>query len=77
MRAEHVLVGDSAVHSGTAQLTEPLGDATLVHFDSGQGIRLVAKVGPATAIEPGSLLKFRLASELCHLFAAEDGARLF
>lgn len=77
VRAEHVLVGDDAAHPGTAQLTEPLGDATLVHFDSGQGIRLVAKIGPATAIQPGSLLKFRFASESCHLFAVEDGARLF
>jgi multiple sugar transport system ATP-binding protein len=77
VRAEHVLVGDDATHPGTAQLTEPLGDATLVHFDSEQGIRLVAKTGPATAIQPGSLLKFRFASESCHLFAVEDGARLF
>ena len=53
------------------------GDATLVHFDMGRAIRLVAKVGPATTIQPGSPLKFRFASERCHLFAAEDGARLY
>ncbi len=37
VRSEHVLVGDGAALEGTAQLTEPLGDATLVHFDDGQG----------------------------------------
>lgn len=77
VRSEHVLIADGLAVKGTVQLTEPLGDVTLVHFDSAPGIRLVAKIGPATAILPGSILKFRFASVSCRLFAAEDGARLF
>jgi ABC-type sugar transport system ATPase subunit len=77
VRSEHVLVGDSAELKGTAQLTEPLGDATLVFFDDGRGHGLVAKVGPATTLAPGSPLSFRFAQDACHLFAADDGARLY
>ena len=49
----------------------------LVHFDCGQGMSLVAKVGPSTPIQPGSTLSFQFAPEYCHLFAREDGARLY
>ena len=77
VRSEHVLVGDGAALKGTAQLTEPLGDATLVFFDDGRGHGLVAKVGPATTLAPGSPLSFRFAQDACHLFAADDGARLY
>ena len=56
--------------------TEPLGDATLVHFDYGQGKSLVAKVPPTTTLGPGVALKFRFAPEHCHLFDAAGGARL-
>jgi len=76
VRSEHVLVDNGAALKGAAQLTEPLGDATLVHFDDGQGHRLVAKVGAATAIQPGSTLSFRFASANCHLFDSNSGARL-
>jgi multiple sugar transport system ATP-binding protein len=76
VRSEHVLVDGSASISGVAQLTEPLGDMTLVHFQDSHGHALVAKVGPATPIKPGSTLSYRFAAEFCHLFAAEDGKRL-
>jgi multiple sugar transport system ATP-binding protein len=76
VRAEHVLVGDGAALKGMAQLAEPLGDVTLVHFDDGFGHHLVAKVGPSTDIAPGSTLSFRFASDYCHLFDAADGSRL-
>jgi ABC-type sugar transport system ATPase subunit len=76
VRSEHVLVGDGAAHKGTAQLAEPLGDATLVHFEDEQGHHLVAKVGPTTDIQPGGTLSFRFASDYCHLFDAADGTRL-
>jgi multiple sugar transport system ATP-binding protein len=76
VRSEHVLVNDGAIFTGTAQLTEPLGDMTLVHFEDRQGHALVAKVGPTTPIQPGSTLSFRFAAEYCHLFASEDGTRL-
>jgi multiple sugar transport system ATP-binding protein len=76
VRSEHVLLGDGATQRGTVQITEPLGDATLVHFDYGQSAPLVAKAGPTTALQPGSALSFRFAAEFCHLFGA-DGARLY
>ena len=76
VRSEHVLLGDGAAHKGTVQLTEPLGDATLVHFDYGQAVPLVAKAGPTTPLQPGSSLSFRFAADYCHLFGA-DGARLY
>jgi multiple sugar transport system ATP-binding protein len=55
VRSEHVVLGDGAPLKGTVQLTEPLGDTTLVHFDSTAGNRLVAKVGPSTACSPAAL----------------------
>jgi len=75
VRAEHVVVGDGATLNGTAQLIEPLGDATLVHFACG-GSHLVAKVGARTPLKAGSALTFRFAPESCHLFDAADGTRL-
>jgi multiple sugar transport system ATP-binding protein len=77
VRSEHVLLGDGAATAGTVQLTEPLGDATLVYFDYGQGEALVAKVGPTTTLGAGSALTFRFAPDNCHLFGADDGLRLY
>jgi multiple sugar transport system ATP-binding protein len=75
VRSEHVLLSDNVETRGTVQLTEPLGDTTLVHFDYGQNVPLVAKAGPATGLQPGSTLAFRFATDHCHLFDA-DGMRL-
>ena len=77
VRAEHVLVGNGGALRGTAQLTEPLGDMTLVYFDYGQKSPLVAKVGPSTPLQPGTPLSFGFAAERCHLFDAGSGARLY
>jgi multiple sugar transport system ATP-binding protein len=76
VRSEHVLFGNGAALQGVVQLTEPLGDATLVHFHYGQPTPLVAKAGPTTLLQPGSTLLFRFASDYCHLFGP-DGARLY
>ena len=76
VRSEHVLVDANAPHTGTVSITEPLGDATLVHFDYGQGKTLVAKVPPTTTLGPGSTVRFRFALKACHLFDASGGARL-
>jgi multiple sugar transport system ATP-binding protein len=78
VRSEHVLINgangaDAA--PGITRLLEPLGDATLVHFDAGQGKSLVAKVPPSTQLAPGAPLKFGFAPEHCHLFDAADGQR--
>jgi multiple sugar transport system ATP-binding protein len=77
VRAEHVLIGNGGALPGTVQLIEPLGDATLVHFDDWHSHSLVAKVGAATSLKPGSPLFFRFAPEACHLFDAADGIRLY
>jgi multiple sugar transport system ATP-binding protein len=77
VRSEHVLVGDGATRKGTVQLTEPLGDTTLVHFTYGPDETLVAKVGPTTPLQPGSVLYFGFAADYCHLFDAASGARLY
>ena len=76
VRSEHVLLDDGAALKGTVQLTEPLGDLTLVHFDYGQATPLVAKTAPTTTLKPGSSLSFRFAPDSCHLFGA-DGTRLY
>jgi len=77
VRAEHVLLGDGATLKGMVQLTEPLGDLTLVHFDHGQSASLVAKVAPTTSLQPGSPVSFQFAGTYCHLFDADDGTRLY
>lgn len=76
VRSEHVVVDHTASHSGTARLTEPLGDATLVHFAHADERLLVAKVPPTTTLAPGSALNFRFEPAACHLFDAADGQRL-
>ena len=75
VRSEHVVMDGAASTPGTARLLEPLGDVTLVHFDTGEGRSLVAKVAPSTELAPGSLLKFRFVPEHCHLFDATSGLR--
>ena len=75
VRSEHVVMDGAALTPGVARLLEPLGDVTLVHFDTGEGRSLVAKVAPSTEIAPGSPLKFRFVPEHCHLFDAMSGLR--
>ena len=75
VRAEHVVIDDAAATSGTARLLEPLGDATLVHFDAGEGRSLVAKVPPSTKLAPGSPLGSSFVPEHCHLFDPTSGLR--
>ena len=69
-------LGNGAPFKGTVQLTEPLGDATLVHFDYGQATPLVAKAGPTTPLQPGHSLSFQFVPDHCHLFGV-DGSRLY
>ena len=75
VRSEHVVMDGAASTPGTARLLEPLGDVTLVHFDTEEGRSLVAKVAPSTELAPGSPLKFRFVPEHCHLFDATNGQR--
>jgi multiple sugar transport system ATP-binding protein len=78
VRSEHVIIGGAAASApGTARLLQPLGDATLVHFDAGEGKSLVAKVAANTELGPGLPLRFHFAPEHCHLFDAMSGQRQF
>ena len=52
VRSEHVVIDGTASIPGTARLLEPLGDATLVHFDAAEGASLVAKVRPTPIWRP-------------------------
>jgi multiple sugar transport system ATP-binding protein len=78
VRSEHIIIGDAAASAaGTVRMLQPLGDATLVHFDGEHGKSLVAKVEPSTELVPGLPLKFHFAPEHCHLFDATSGQREF
>src|SRR5690606_10170916 len=76
VRSEDVIVNGGGGLRGEVRLTEPLGDATLVFFESGQPSPLVAKVPPGAVMKPGMALSFRFVPEHCHLFDAADGSRL-
>jgi multiple sugar transport system ATP-binding protein len=76
VRAEHVLIDGNGTMGGTARLLEPLGDVTLVHFETEHGSSLVAKVAPSLPLTPGAPLRFGLDADRCHVFDADSGARL-
>lgn len=75
VRSEHVLATE-AENGGKVSLIEPLGDATLVYFDYGGPTRLVSKIDPDRSFAPGDDLTFAFDANNCHLFDAENGARL-
>jgi len=75
VRGEHVVV-NSGVHQGQVKLIEPLGDVSLVFFESGGQEQLVAKVGPELRFSPGDQLTFDFQAANCHLFDVDSGARL-
>lgn len=76
VRSEHVLAGDDGDSRGTVSLIEPLGDSTMVFFEYGGPTRLVAKVDPDLTFGPGDNFTFAFDANNCHLFDAENGARL-
>jgi ABC-type sugar transport system ATPase subunit len=79
VRAEHVATVEAETPGGmpaTVGVVEPLGDATLVFFQSAGGNRMVAKVDPDLAVTPGDPLHFKLDTESCHLFDQTGGERL-
>lgn len=75
VRSEHVLLDDQGV-AGCVQLTEPLGDETLVHFDYGGPSQLVAKVKGERTFQVGEAVAFDFAPKGVLMFDAGDGARL-
>ena len=79
VRSEHVLVaaeGTPGAMTGTVRLIEPLGDATLVFFEYGNGTRLVAKIDPDLVYKSGDSFRFTFDPANCHLFDPESGVRL-
>ena len=75
VRSEHVLLGTQGI-AGGVQLTEPLGDETLVHFDYGGPSQLVAKVRGDCTLNVGEAVAFDFDARGVLVFDAEDGTRL-
>ncbi|MBO9479358.1 ABC transporter ATP-binding protein [Shimia sp. R11_0] len=72
---------DAAVAEGKGQITAPiytlelLGDATMISVRVGDALVSV-KADKTYRAEIGDLVSLSIPTEICHLFNAEDGARL-
>ncbi len=75
VRSEHVLLGAQGV-AGRVQLTEPLGDETLVFFDYGGPSHLVAKYRGDRIFNAGETIVFNFDPKGMLVFDAKDEARL-
>ena len=75
VRSEHVRLGAQGV-AGRVQLTEPLGDETLVFFDYGGPSQLVAKYRGERTFSVGEGIAFDFDPRGVLVFDAESGARL-
>ena len=75
VRSEHVLLGAQGV-AGRVQLTEPLGDETLIHFDYGGPSQLVAKFRGDRTFQVGEAIAFDFDPKGVLVFDAEDETRL-
>jgi multiple sugar transport system ATP-binding protein len=75
VRSEHVVV-NSGGQQGQVKLIEPLGDVSLVFFESGGQKQLVAKVAPELRFSSGDQLTFGFQAAKCHLFDFDSGTRL-
>ena len=75
VRSEHVRLGSQGV-AGRVQLTEPLGDETLVFFEYGGPSQLVAKYRGERTFRVGEDIAFDFDPRGVLVFDAEGGARL-
>ena len=75
VRSEHVRLGSRGV-AGRVQLTEPLGDETLVFFEYGGPSQLVAKYRGERTFRVGEDVAFDFDPRGVLVFDAESGARL-
>ena len=72
---------DATVAQGTGQITAPiytlelLGDATMISVRVGEALVSV-KADKTYRAEIGDMVSLSVPTEICHLFNAEDGARL-
>jgi ABC-type sugar transport system ATPase subunit len=74
IRAEHVRLEAHGI-PGQVQLTEPLGDETLVFFDYGGDTQLVAKVEGDREFKNGDHIRFVCNPQGIHFFDTHDGTR--
>ena len=75
VRSEHVRLGSRGA-AGRVQLTEPLGDETLVFFEYGGPAQLVAKYRGERTFRVGEDVAFDFDPRGVLVFDAESGARL-
>ena len=74
VRPESVeLVSEGGVGDGTVDLTEPLGDETLLFIDYGGDGNLVVKTDPYNEVRPGDRVSFIFKDEGVRLFDKSSG----
>ncbi len=75
VRSEHVTVGKGS-NRGKVTITQPLGDMTLVFFEYGGDVPLVAQVSPDMIIDTDDDIQFGFDSAGFHIFDGDSGERL-
>lgn len=75
VRSEHVTIGTGS-NRGKVTITQPLGDMTLVFFDYGGDVQLVAQVKPELNFAPEDVVEFGFDSAGFHIFDGDSGERL-
>jgi ABC-type sugar transport system ATPase subunit len=75
IRSEHVYLGDTGAPA-EVQLTEPLGDETLVFVDYGGARDIVAKMRGDCDLKVGDRVRFRFHASGILYFDGHDGTRL-
>jgi ABC-type sugar transport system ATPase subunit len=67
------LVSEGGAGVGTVNLTEPLGDETLLFVDYGGDGNLIVKTDPYIQVRPGDRVSFRFKDEGVRLFDKSSG----
>ena len=67
------LVSEGGAGDGTVDLTEPLGDETLLFVDYGGDGNLIVKTDPYNAVKAGDRVSFRFKDEGVRLFDKSSG----
>ena len=75
VRSEHVTIGKGS-NRGKVTITQPLGDITLVFFDYGGDVQLVAQVSPDLSLAPDDDIEFGFDNAGFHIFDGDSGDRL-
>ena len=75
VRSEHVTIGKGS-NQGKVTITQPLGDITLVFFEYGGDVLLVAQVSPEMSVAPDDVIQFEFDRAGFHIFDGDSGDRL-